>query len=364
MRRYFRLYRTDLGEYIYAWYRYVYRRLYGVFSKFERIKGLITVVLYRQRGRFTRPFVHTAMGGLVAMSVVLAPVLASSFPGVDKESLTDQQPETEIMRTTETDTATQVSEKVRDKVMDYQVQTGDTASEIADKFGISVDTIRWENNLTSVNQIKPGQTLKILPVTGVKHKVGRGETIYSIAKKYNANPQGVVDFPFNTFADNEVFSLAVGQELIIPDGVKPAEIQWSPARSVAQQTPNAGVVSALGNFVWPIGGRITQGYRFYHQGIDIATAFGTPVVAADSGRVVVSGWPDGSGYGIRVEIDHGNGYITRYGHLSKTLVGTGQTVNRGDRIGLEGSTGRSTGPHLHFEIVRGGVKLNPLNFLK
>ena len=124
------------------------------------------------------------------------------------------------------------------------------------------------------------------------------------------------------------------------------------------------MVSALGNFVWPIGGRITQGYRFYHQGIDIATAFGTPVVAADSGRVVVSGWPDGSGYGIRVEIDHGNGYITRYGHLSKTLVGTGQTVNRGDRIGLEGSTGRATGPHLHFEIVRGGVKLNPLNFLK
>ncbi|KKU90731.1 hypothetical protein A3H89_01960 [Candidatus Amesbacteria bacterium RIFCSPLOWO2_02_FULL_48_11] len=354
----------ELKEFGKAWYGFLFRRLYRAFSRFERIKRWVAGSLYRQRGRFARPFVHSAMGGLVAMSVVLAPVLANSLPGVGRGENLEQSAELEIMQVGETDTTTQVSEKVRDKVMEYEVQGGDTASGIAEKFGVSVDTIRWENNLTSVNQIKPGQKLRILPVTGVRHKVGRGETVYSIAKKYNTNPQGIVDFPFNTFADNETFALAVGQELVIPDGVKPAEVLWSPVKSTAQLTPNAGAVSALGRFVWPIGGKITQGYRFYHRGLDIATAFGTPVVAADAGRVIVAGWPDSSGYGIRVEIDHGNGFVTLYGHLSKTLVSVGQTVNRGDKIGLEGSTGRSTGPHLHFEIIKGGVRLSPLDFLK
>src|SRR3989304_3355918 len=159
----------ELKEFGKAWYGFLFRRLYRAFSRFERIK----------------------QGG-------------------------------------ETDTTTQVSEKVRDKVMEYEVQGGDTASGIAEKFGVSVDTIRWENNLTSVNQIKPGQKLRILPVTGVRHKVGRGETVYSIAKKYNTNPQGIVDFPFNTFADNETFALAVGQELVVPDGERPNEVKWSP----------------------------------------------------------------------------------------------------------------------------------------
>ncbi|TSC84206.1 MAG: peptidase M23 family protein, partial [Microgenomates group bacterium Gr01-1014_16] len=205
---------------------------------------------------------------------------------------------------------------------------------------------------------------RILPVTGVRHKVGRGETIYSIAKKYNANSQAIVDFPFNTFADNETFTLTVGQELIVPDGEKPVEVRWSPTRYAVQRTPSAGAVTAAGQFVWPIGGTITQRFAWYHRGLDIATGQGTPVLAADSGRVTVAGWPDNGGYGMRVEIDHGNGYVTRYAHLSRADVVVGQTVSRGNVIGLEGSTGRSTGPHLHFEIIRGGVHLNPLEFLR
>ena len=100
------------------------------------------------------------------------------------------------------------------------------------------------------------------------------------------------------------------------------------------------------------------------KGVDIATAMGTPVLTADAGRVIMAGWPDNTGYGNRVMIDHGNGYVTLYGHLSKIYVTVGQTVRRGDQIGAEGSTGRSTGPHLHFEVRRGGVAINPLEFLK
>ena len=363
MRRKLKVLWQDVLAYAKLWWWFWYGRGYRVFAKFEGVKDIITKLLYRQRGRFARPFVHVGMAGLVAMGVTLAPVLAQSMPGVEKE-LPQEAPAVSLMEVTSDETTTQVSDKVRDKVLEYTVAGGDTVTGIAAKFGISADTIRWENNLASVNAIKPGQVLRIMPVTGVRHKVGRGETVYSIAKKYSANSQAIVDFPFNTFADNETFALVVGQELIVPDGEKPTEILWSPSRAVAQRTPNAGAVSASGQFIWPIGGVITQRFTWYHKGLDIATGQGTPVLAADSGRVIVAGWPDNGGYGMRVEIDHGNGYVTRYAHLSRTDVVVGQTVARGNQIGLEGSTGRSTGPHLHFEIIRGGVHLNPLEFLR
>ena len=363
MRRKLKVLWQDAGEYAKLWFQFWYSRGYRVFAKFEGVKDVITRLLYRQRGRFARPFVHAGMAGLVAMGITLAPVLAQSMPGVDKERETEPAA-VSVFEVTSEEMATQVSDKVRDKVLEYTVIGGDTVTGIAEKFDISTDTIRWENNLTTINAIKPGQVLRILPVTGVRHKVGRGETIYSIAKKYNANSQAIVDFPFNTFADNETFSLTVGQELIVPDGEKPAEVRWSPSRYAVQRTPNAGAVTAAGQFVWPIGGTITQRFAWYHRGLDIATGQGTPVLAADSGKIIVAGWPDNGGYGMRVEIDHGNGYVTRYAHLSRTDVVVGQTVARGNVIGLEGSTGRSTGPHLHFEIIRGGVHLNPLEFLR
>ena len=194
--------------------------------------------------------------------------------------------------------------------------------------------------------------------------MARGETIYSIAKKYKAEAQAIVDFPFNAFADNETFALAVGQELIVPDGEKPNEVRWSPTANVARRTPDAGAVSATGQFAWPIGGVITQRFSWYHKGVDIATAHGTPVFAADSGEVIVAGWPDNGGYGNRVMIDHKNGYVTLYGHLSRVDVTVGQSVRRGDKVGLEGNTGRSTGPHLHFEVRKGGVFVNPLEYLR
>ena len=364
MKKKVRLLIFDFKEFLAAWRQFLWTRGYRVFVKFEAGKRLIASILYRQRGRFARPFVHSAMGGIVAMAVTLAPVLASSFPGVEPELSQDLVPAAQVLEIDYDETSTQVSDKVRDRVEEYVVKVGDTVSAIADKFGVSRDTVRWENNLASVNAIKPGQTLRILPVTGVRHKVGRGETVYTIAKKYGANAQAIVDFPFNTFSDNETFALAVGQDLIVPDGEKPNEVLWSPPKYVAQNTPNAGSVTGSGQFVWPIGGRITQRFAWYHRGVDIATSMGTPVLAADSGTVQVAGWPDNSGYGNRVVINHGNGYVTWYAHLSRVSVSVGQAVSRGQQIGLEGSTGRSTGPHLHFEIRKNGVFQNPLNYLK
>ncbi|MEK9200982.1 MAG: M23 family metallopeptidase [Patescibacteria group bacterium] len=357
-------FRRDLGQYVLAWGNFLYKRLYKWFAGFEWIKKLMAQVLYKQRGRFTRPFMHTAMGGLVALAVTLAPILASTFPGIDPALAQEEDPVISVMDAGASETAWTASDKVRDKTLEYEVQPGDTVSAVAEKYGVSADTIRWENGMTSANQIKPGQKLKILPVSGVRHKVARGETVYSIAKKYSANAQAIVDFPFNTFSDNESFALDVGQDLIVPDGKKPNEVQWSPTQNVARRTPDAGAVSATGQFAWPMGGVITQNFAWYHRGLDIATAHGTPIVAADSGRVTTAGWPDNGGYGNRVVIDHGNGYTTLYAHLSKVYVTAGQTVKRGDTLGLEGSTGRSTGPHLHFEIHKNGVFVSPLQHLK
>lgn len=357
---------SEFRLFLRAWGRFWYVRIYKLFAGFEVIKRFVAKVLYRQRGRFVRPFVHSAMGGVIAMALALAPVLANSFPNANANVVEEVVPERSVMQMSEGSMVTEISDKLRDRVEDYQVQNGDTASGIAAKFGISVDTLKWENNLSSVNSIKPGQILKILPITGVRHIVTRGETVYTIAKKYDANPQAIVDFPYNTFTDNETFALAVGQELIVPDGEKPnvAPSTTNPNRYLAQRTPDAGAVSATGKFAWPMSGVITQRFSWYHRGIDVATTFGTPIVAADSGTVTVAGWPDNGGYGLRVVIDHGNGYQTWYAHLSKLSVSAGQRVNRGDVIGLEGSTGRSTGPHLHFEIRLNGAHVNPLNYLK
>jgi murein DD-endopeptidase MepM/ murein hydrolase activator NlpD len=251
------------------------------------------------------------------------------------------------------------------------VEAGETLKSIANKYNLSdVRTIQWLNNLTPNQAIKPGQSLKILPVDGILHKVKKGDTLCSIARTYSlldktedcgsGGEQPIVDYPFNTFTDDQ-FGLQVGQYLVIPGGVMPEE---QAVTVIARKlTPNAGVVSANGTFIWPAAGRITQGFFWYHPGIDIANHDGGPILAADSGRIIMAGW-DTTGYGNRIVVDHGNGFLTLYGHLSVIAVQMGQTVRRGDVIGQMGSTGRSTGTHLHFEVRKGGVHLNPLDYLK
>ncbi|MDZ7587227.1 MAG: M23 family metallopeptidase [Patescibacteria group bacterium] len=341
---------------------YAVKRSSEFLERFEAGKGVVVEGLVAKRGRYTRPFLHTGMTGLFLVGLLLAPVLTQAVGEEDGQG----QGGAGVLGITMDlqDTTTSVSIKPRDGVVTYIVQPGDTISSIANKFDVSIDTVRWQNDLKSIDAIKPGDKLEVPPVTGMVHKVKRGETIFSIAKKYDVTAQQIINWPFNTYSNDENFELAAGQVLIVPDGVKPAEVLWDPKRYVAQTTPNAGAVSATGQFIWPAGGTISQRYVWYHKALDIANKSAPAILAADSGKVTVAGWPDSGGYGNRVMIDHGNGLVTLYAHMASISVSLGQTVNRGDVIGRMGSTGRSTGTHLHFEVRVGGSIVNPLEYLK
>ncbi len=356
---------ADLGLFFKGWYRFLFLRAYFWLRHLEKGKSVMAEKLYQGRGKMVRPFLHSGMGGLVILGIILAPIITNSLSADSFAQAT--APSAVLSSATENQAmSTDISDKkYRAEIIDYPVATGDTLSGIAKKFGISIDSIRWANDLASINAIKPGQVLKIPPTNGIIHKVKKGDTVYSVAKYYNSDAQSIVDYPFNTFTNDETFALAVGQTLIVPDGIMPKVNLWAPTQIyVAQRTPNAGTVVASGSFVWPTSGVISQRFSWYHSGVDIANKIGTPILAADAGKVIVAGWPDNVGYGNRVMIDHGNGFITLYGHMSRIDVTAGQTVNRGNVVGLMGSTGRSTGPHLHFEIRVNGHTQDPLSYLR
>ncbi|KKQ91612.1 MAG: Peptidase M23 family protein [Candidatus Woesebacteria bacterium GW2011_GWB1_39_10] len=351
----------DIKLFFFEFTKFVFRSLHLSFLGFEKKKGFFVTSLYKERGKRSRQLTHTGMATLAALGVVMAPMIAQEFPGRSVNPWTvSVSPAVLSASTDDPGLDTQVSSKVRDSIIDYTVQAGDTVSTVAQKFGVSTDTIRWQNNLSG-DKIKVGSTLRILPVTGIAHKVAKGDTVYSIAKKYDSESQAVVDFPFNSFSNDETFELAIGQTVIVPDGVMPVGTTATPRPR--QVTPDAGTVVASGQFVWPTQGVITQRFSWYHPGLDIANRGGPLVVGADSGKVEFAGW-DSSGYGSMVLINHGNGFKTRYAHLSQIMVLGGQNIKRGDIIGKMGSTGHSTGPHTHFEIYLNGVRLNPLNYLR
>ncbi len=350
----------ELKTFFFELINFIFKSLHISFLKIEERKGIVVTALYKKRGKLSRTLSHSGMAAIAALGVMLAPLIAQEFPGKSVDPWEISAAPSVLSASTDDPTVdTQISSKVRDSIIDYVVQEGDTVASIAEKFGVSEDTIRWKNDLTK-DRIKIGETLKILPTTGVVHTVVKGDTVYSIAKKYDAVAQAIVDFPFNTFTNDETFELAIGQTVIVPDGVMPSVQTTTRTRQI---TPNAGTVTASGQFVWPTNGSITQRFSWYHPGLDIANPSGPTVVAADSGRVVFAGW-DSTGYGYMVLIDHGNGYKTRYGHLSQVMVISGQTIGRGQAVGRMGNTGHSTGTHLHFEIYFNGVRYNPLNYLK
>lgn len=351
----------EVGEFFRELASYVVKNLHLSFLRFEEGKGLFVTALYKQRGKHARRLMHSGMAGLAAVGMMIAPMIAQEFPGRSVDPWEIPVASSVLSATTEDpETNTLVSEKVRDKVIEYTVQEGDTVSTVAEKFGVSENTVLWQNDLSSKDTIKAGQTLEILPVTGVSHKVQKGDTVYSIAKKYDTSPQGMVDFPYNTFVNDETFELAVGQVIIVPEGAPPSQVRTSPR---IRRTVDAGAVVASGSFVWPAGGQISQNFVWYHKGIDIANRAAPNIVAADSGSVVYAGclnW----GYGCHVIIDHGNGFRTLYGHLSSIFVNVGQGINRGVALGRMGSTGRSTGTHLHFEVIRNGLHISPFSVLQ
>lgn len=356
----------DIGQFSYELSKYMIRNLHLSFIKFETNKSAFVKTLYRQRGRHAKKFMHAGMAGLSAVGMMIAPVVANEFPGRRVDPWSEGTGGSVLATSVgEVATTTQHSEKMRDKIIEYEVQDGDTVSTIANKFGVSEDTVLWENDLKSTSTIKPGQTLEILPVTGVSHKVQKGDTVYSIAKKYSTEPQSIVDFPYISFTNDETFELAIGQTIIVPYGEKETSSSSGTSRPsrFRQYTPDAGSAVASGSFVWPAQGRLTQYWSWYHKAIDIANSSAPSILAADSGTVITAGWSN-VGYGYHVIIDHGNGYRTLYAHLSQYYVTPGQGVSQRDAIGRMGSTGRSTGTHLHFEVIRNGVYLNPLTVLQ
>lgn len=337
--------------------------------RFEKNKNYLVKFFMMKRGRYNRPFLHLATMGVLGVGILIAPFIADTFPIFASKSPAFAQqtsdPQQSTIEVGQDVFETERSEKPRDKIYTYSVEKGDTIETIAKKFRISADTIKWANDIDTSDILSIGQELKILPVTGVAHKVAPGETIYSIAQKYDTSAQGIADFPFNTFADPETFAMVAGQIIIVPEGVAPSSAAtYVKKPEVYIATGNAPVGS--NGWYFPVGGSISQYASWYHMAVDVAGPVGTPVYAAYSGTVVqasVGSWD--SGYGNNIWVSNADGIDTHYAHLSGANVSAGQNVVGGQTIiGWRGNTGRSTGPHTHFEVRVNGVLVNPLLYVR
>lgn len=333
---------------------------------FEKNKNILVKLFTIKRGRYNRPFLHISAMAVLGIGVVVSPFLADTFPvfssNASRALVVSSASSNQSIIVDENVFQTNISQKPRDKAINYIVEKGDTVSTVARKFDISEDTIRWANDLDN-DDIYIGDTLKILPVTGIDYKVVKGDSVYTIAKKLDTDPQKIVDFPFNDFANPETFALVEGQRLIVPDGIKPSEQPFIKRQIFIAQGPTVFSASGL---AWPARGIISQFAVWYHMAIDIASDIGTPIVAAQGGTIasVNLGTWDG-GYGTSVWIDHGNGLETHYAHLGGINVNVGDTVVAGKSVlGWIGMTGRTTGPHVHFEIRKNGTLVNPLAYLQ
>ncbi|MFH1427074.1 MAG: peptidoglycan DD-metalloendopeptidase family protein [Patescibacteria group bacterium] len=260
--------------------------------------------------------------------------------------------------------ATKKVKRPRTEIVYYTIKSGDSVSTVAAEHEVSVNTILWENNLSAYSLIRPGNQLAILPITGISHKILNGDTISKLANQYNVEEEKIIEA--NNLAED--YKLAIGQKLIIPGGRKVSNTTYASASytgisAIIDLVKPDSAAPTANKMNWPTEGhRITQYYSWRHSGVDIANKVGTPIYAADTGTVESAGWA--TGYGNTIIIDHGGGKKTRYGHLSKFYVSKGQTVDKGEAIGAMGSTGWSTGSHLHFEVLINGRKYNPLNYIK
>lgn len=323
----------------------------------------IPTTMYRSGGSVAYVFPYTGAVGV-------AP--AGEAPTLDVPEKTDEQ---------------------KKPIQRYAVQRGDTLARIAKKFSLKIETVLWANNLVANSVLRPGDTLTIPSVDGIIYTVKSGGTLSDVAKKYNITTKVLA-------SANDLSATAQlkkGQTLVVP-GARPPSIPIPPkpaaqpaqvaeAPVAAEPEPPTAVPSdivpltpepeqthpdviprpalAAGEkLVWPTTRRsVTQYFSGGHPGLDIDGDYTDAIYAADDGTVVSSGW-NNSGYGNMVLIDHGNGMVTRYGHGSKVYVAVGQQVKKGDVIAMVGTTGRSTGSHLHFEVIIRGKRVNPIKYLR
>jgi len=235
----------------------------------------------------------------------------------------------------------------------HRVQRGDLIGNLAINFGLNEDTILSVNNIRNSRLLQIGQVLRIPNQDGILSTMEGSDTLESMAERYGSNVEAIR-------VANQLFSdtATPGTTLFIPGG----RLSW-----MERQEINGDL------FVWPVSGRITSGFgwrsdpfgsgrREFHNGIDIAARMGTPIRASMAGRVSVAGWDNVMGN--FVIITHARGYRTLYAHMSRIRVRQGDFVGSGERIGYVGSTGRSTGPHLHFTVFRHGTLVNPRTVLR
>ena len=255
----------------------------------------------------------------------------------------------------------------RKEISEYVVKGGDSIGRIAAEFGVSVATILHENKLSETDYIKPGQTLKILPTTGLKHEVKDGETLDAISKKYQVNLEAILEYNGIEIPDD----IHPGEVIIIPDGkiVLPPIQQTRIASYSLVDVQRASLPADFtggAEFMWPLSTRnVTQYYWSRHRALDISNGQRPQYWASESGVVELSGWQ--GAYGLTIIVNHGNGFQTRYAHSSELYVAAGDHVERGQIIGRVGNTGRvygATGNHIHFELIKNGVKLDPMPYLK
>jgi len=373
------LYLKSLVDYIIKKPRAVAKKSFLLYKKIytwtRETKDILLRKLLWNRGRLARPVAHATIATLSL--AVFSINTTSSMPTLIKGgryNIGEVLASADEVIPEPIRTETQLpANRPSDQAFTYTVQEGDTLSSIGAYFNITVDTIRYSNNLNNTDYIKPGQELNILPVNGLKIKVKSGDTVESLAEKYEVAPQAIVDFNYL----NEPFTIVAGQELIIPNGAIPQPV--APTAPIAPSyasnntspsytldayvdipyAPNAA--RGTGTFVWPTNFRVvTQYFSYWHPAIDIAPY--SPLYASDTGTVIRAGWWPG-GYGYAVQIDHGNGYATTYAHMSQINVSVGQNVTQGQVIGLMGNTGRSFGTHVHFVIQYNGQYVNPLSLL-
>ncbi|MFC1632604.1 peptidoglycan DD-metalloendopeptidase family protein [Patescibacteria group bacterium] len=251
----------------------------------------------------------------------------------------------------------------------YTVLPGDTITGIASKFDLKATTVMWANGLNSKSTLKAGKAIWILPVDGVRHVVKKGDSLSAIASKYKANKERILQLPMNNLRGGG--SLVIGKAIVVPGGTMPAPPKPKPivSTATAYRSPYSGSSSysgstaSTGRFTWPTNHSrmINQYYHWGHTGIDIECKYGNTINAADGGVVTSRGWY--GGYGYQLTIRHDNGIVTRYAHLSSFRISNGQRVGRGQIVGMCGSTGWSTGTHLHFEVIVNGSTRNPLGYL-
>ena len=254
-----------------------------------------------------------------------------------------------------------------ERPIEYIAQPGDTVAKISQKFHVTPNTIVKNNERSKINDvIEPGTKLSILPVDGIAHPVEKHETLAELSKRYRVNVQKIVDA---NQLDNP-HMITEKQKIIIPNATElkrrpePKPVMAS-IRAAATGKGAPMVKTATGRRLsWPAAGIVTSnyGWRWFrmHNGMDVAGPVGTPIKAVKEGRVAYSGWM--GGYGYCIDIDHGNGVVTRYGHNSALQVQAGQYVHRGQQIASMGSTGHSTGPHLHFEVHVNGSPVDPRGY--